>query len=95
METDCMISWSQCCHFVAISSVFKEKQFDFLSNLRIIGTSRLLFWICIYLDRRQEGAPFMNELCKGTIWATFLDLAHATEYGQFIVSHTHISLCKK
>jgi len=37
----------------------------------------------------------MNELCKSAVWATFLDLAHATEYGQFIVSHTHISLCEK
>jgi hypothetical protein len=37
----------------------------------------------------------MNELRKGAVWATFLDLAHATKYGKFIVSHTHISLSKK
>jgi len=37
----------------------------------------------------------MDELCEGAVWATFLDLAHATKYGQFIVSHTHISLKKK
>jgi hypothetical protein len=45
-----------------------------------------------YLQRRQEGTPFVYEFCEGTIWTTLLYLAKTTKDGQLVICHTHVSL---
>jgi len=45
-----------------------------------------------YLQRRQEGTPFMYEFCKGTIWTTLLYLSKTAKDGQLVICHAHVSL---